>query len=563
MLGPSDARARLKARRLAAPRAFPNGAPHIWRSGTFGGMQPAPRDPLSISVAVAAAFTNATGIILTAEAFAAVTAITAATVTLGASFAVSAASGALSSANRQSTLGGGQGVSFGDQGLRLPIRQPTPPQWLVLGEVVTSGKVLWGRDKRPYIWLMYELGEHECGDFLGLIINGQQVPLEDPGTGILRANSAPFFDGATRYIELAYRNGAAGQGMCPIVARDITNPAPPATFRQRLGACITLKAHYGANDTVHKQVYGDDSAFNPLFRYRGAKVPDPRVPNFNPEDSSTWVQSSNATLNIIRYLIHPWPNVPAVSVDDIDWDKVAEAANIDDRWAGKKDDTVERNHTIDGVILSTEDRTQKLKELLTALDGLLINDGGSYYTKPGTRREPIGTITPRMLAGGFDVAPQVSDRDLVNIIKTEFIAPDREYNVVVGPTYRRDDLIAADGAPHELTLSLPYTRGDARAQRFAHRKLKESRTAGSFSGLLTIDCARYVAGDIVRFADWDSIDFPGIDGIYQIREARRDETLTSVQISATRWSNDRFDYYAPTDQQDFELDEDVLEAEAA
>lgn len=557
---PSAGRGRLKGRRILPVSApFLMGPPYISR----GGLNPVPRDPVSISIATAAAFTQATGIILSFEAFAALSLVTSAAVTIGTSFAISAAATALSNTSKQSTLAGGQGVSFGDQGLRLPVRQPIPPQWLVLGEVMTSGKVLWGRDKRPYIWIMYELGEHECGDFLGLTINGQNVPLEDPGTGIMRANSAPFFDGTTRYIELAYRNGAPGQEMCPIVARDITDPAPPSTFRQRLGACITLKAHYGANDTVHKEVYGDDRAFNPLFRYRGAKVPDPRAAEFDPHNPATWVQSSNATLNLIRYLIHPWPNVPAVSVDDIDWERVRDAADIDDKWRGLKDGSRERNHTVDCVILSTEDRTQKVRELLTAMDGLLINDGGAYYTRPGDRAKPRGTITPRMLQGGFDVAPHVPDRDQVNIVKTEFVAPEREYNVVVGPVLKNEGFIAADGAPHEMTLSLPCTRGNARAQRFAKRKMFERRNAGSWSGALTIDCAHYVAGDIVRFADWGSIGFPGVDGEYQVRDVRRDETLTSVQISATRWSNERFAWHAPDEQQDFELDEDVLNAGAA
>jgi hypothetical protein len=518
-------------------------------------------DPVTLFTAGAVAFTASTGVILTAEAFAIGAFITSAAITAGVSIGLNAAVSALSGSQKQSALTGGQGISVGDQGLRVPVRQPIPPQRLVLGTVTASGALFFQRSDPPYIWLGYELASHECGDFVSLILNGITVPLEDPGTGILRPTAAPFYDGSVRYLEVSYRNGDANQAIDPIIARDITNPAMPATFRQRRHATVVIKANYGTTDAIHKDVYGSEGNFNPLFRFQGAALPDPRKPGFDEDDANTWVTgSSNASLGLARYLIHPWPNMRLVDPGKLNWDLIAAAADIDDQWRGKADGSKERNHTADGVIFSTDDPFETCRRLLTANDGLLVIQRGKYHVLPGTPRDPIGTIDQDMIAGGFEFQTETADRDLINIVKTEMVAPDREYNTVVGPVLRRDDLIVTDGRPLETTLSLPFTEGDARAQRFANRKLLETRTAGAISGTFTIAASRYKAGDIVTF---DFRDFPEVFGTYQIRKTARDPSMMRVQTDAVRWSNDRFAWHAPSEQKAFTLDEDVLAAEAA
>lgn len=518
-------------------------------------------DPISLAIGAqtllgsAALFTSAAGVTLFTTSVSLAT-----TVAIG--LAVNLASQALAGANRQSALTGGQGVSVGDQGLRVPVRQAIPPQRLVLGTVTASGALFFQRSDPPYIWLGYEIASHQCGAFLELILNGIPVELLPGDDGTLLAATAPFFDSGTSYIEISYRDGDPEQLIDPIIARDF--PDMPSTFRQRGHATVVVKANYGATDTIHKDIYGSEGNFNPLFRFQGARVPDPRVPNFDAEDESTWVQgSSNASLAMIRYLLHPWPNMRLIEPSMVDWDRMKVAAAIDDRWTGLADGTLERNHTADGVIFSTDDPFDTCKRLLTAFDGLLVNDGGSYYTLPGIRREPVATIHQDMIAGGFEMQTEAADRDVINIVKTEMIAPEREYNTVVGPVLRRDDLIAQDGRALETTLSLPFTEGAPRAQRLASRKLIESRNARSLSMVLTVEAAdrsRFRVGNIVRV---DLRDFPEIGGIFQIRKIARDMGSGKVHVDLVAWSNERFDWHAPDDQQAFELDEDVLAAEAA
>lgn len=524
------------------------------------GTSPAAADPVTIAATLAAAYTSATGVIISASALTALTTITSVAITIGTSLALSA----VSSAIMNSTLSGGEGVAVAADGTRIPVRQSIPAQRLVLGRVTSSGALFFQRDDPPYIWLGFLLAAHKCGQFEALTINGKVCQLESIGAGILGANSTPFFDGTTRYIEMSYRDGAADQAIDPIIARDF--PTMPTTFRQRGHATVVIKAKYGINDNTHKDVYGSDGGFNPLFRFQGALLPDPRVVGFDPDDPSTWTFSRNASLGLVRFLIHQWPNMRYVDPSLIDWDKVAEAATIDDRWIATKDGTRERNHTADGIILSNADPTDAVRKLLTANDGLLIQHKGLLYPLPGAPREPVGTITPELLAGGFERTTEHADRNLINTVKTEAIAEDRDYNTVVGPVLVRSDLVTVDGSPRETTLSLPFTRGEngfSRPQRLAKRKLLESREAGGLSLLLALPARRYKAGDIVRFDQWAAWGFPGIDGIYQVRRTARTDDMARVQLEAVRFSAERFTWTAATEQADFVLDSDVLNAEAA
>lgn len=491
-------------------------------------------------------------------------------ITAAASFALSAAAAALQKGDQQSTLAGGHGVQGGqgalNAALRSPQVNPIPPQWLRLGNVTSSGVLAWRHSKPPFIWRMFLLAAHECGDLESMFLNGADVPLEDAGGGIMLPKAEPYYDGSTHYLEVAFRRGTADQAMCPIVARDF--PDMPATFRQRGTATVTIKAHYGATDAIHETVYGSDNNFNPLFRLPGASYFDPRAPRASLSDPTTWVRGNSGSLNIMRALYHPWPNMRLLDPGRINWDKMVEAANIDDLWRGTRTGGLERNHTVDGIITSNADSLQTLREMLTAVDGLFISSKGRFHIVPGHRRKPIGTLTQDMLAGGFDIQSETADRDQINIVKTEIVAPDRDYKPVVGPVLKRVDLINKDGKPLETTLTLPFTEGTARGQRLGMRKLKRSRgddggTAlrKSFSGLFNaVDCGHYQAGDVVRIYFRD---IPHARMVIQIMNTERDETQNKVSISGASSFDSVFDFYAPEDEKEFKIDEDVLTAEAA
>lgn len=540
------------------------------------------REPISGIIGLTALIQGAIGAGITiGGTFISAGAIGGAIVGIAGSIALSAASAAMQRRQTASALPGGYGVSTVDQGTRQAGSSPIPPQRLALGVVTTSFEKCFGRKKPPYIWIEGLLAAHRCGRLRAVIVNGRRVPLEsanggvvlsleEGATGILRPNTAPFYDGITRFIEVSYRDGRDYQAICPIIARDFTNPAMPATFRQQGHTTVTVKLHYGANDAAHKALYGSDGQLNLLFEFEGAPYIDLRVPGCSIEDPESWVSGSNASLNIARYLYHQWSDARLLDPGQLNWDLLSKAADIDDLWRGVVNDDgtmgVERNHTVDCIVLSPEDPVQKIRELLTACDGELIIDRGKYHVLPGHPYLPIGTLHQDMLAGGFDIQQETPDRDFVDTIMTEFIAPDRDYKPAVGPVLKWPRLATIDGQPLETTLSLIATRGHARAQRLARRKLIESRGGDgtgservSFSAVWSRAARRYKAGDVVRLY---LRDFPKWNGVYQIKKRARGPDGTIV-LDMLSFDKRRFAHHAPTDQQPFTINPAVLAAEAA
>ncbi|MGE0575390.1 MAG: hypothetical protein AB7F22_10665 [Reyranella sp.] len=471
---------------------------------------------------------------------------------LGLAAGISSAANTLSqSLNARQGLGESQRAT---QGLRFPVRQAIPDQRLVLGRATSSGAWFFSRSKPPYIWIGYLIAAHECGDLEEVVLNAEAVRLNSSGLSI----AAPYFDGTTNFLKVSYRAGTADQAIDPIIAADF--PSMPADFRQRGHATVVIKAHYGADDDEHRAIYGSGGAFNPLFRFKGAKVYDPRKGAHVLADPTTWTWSDNASLCLARWLIHPWPNMRLVRPDQIDWDKIAAAADIDDLWRGRKDGTAERNHTVNGIVTSSEDPLTVTRSLLSTLDGLLILDGGKYHTIPGNPREPVMTLHQDMLASGLDFQAEASDRDLINTIKTEMVAPDREYQTVVGPVLADAELVAADGQTLETTTSLRFVEGHQRAQRLGNRIMQRSRDGRSLAAAWTTEANRAPAGSVVRVY---LRDFPQVNGLYQVRQAVPDHQTGTVSLQLTGWSNAVFDWNAATQERDFEIDQDVLDAEAA
>lgn len=485
-----------------------------------------------------------------AAAFSAATAIGSAVGSIGLSLALSAAGGVLADALRaKQGLDSAQSIS---SGLRFPVTQAIPPQRMVLGRATTSGVVFFQRADPPYYWLGLILAAHECGAMEKLYVNGQVVSLDNSGLAI----NTPFYDGSTTYIEASYRNGATDQAIDPIIARDF--PAMPTTFRQRGCATLVVKAHYGASDAVHAQVYGTNGVLNPLVRFQGAKAYDPRAPGHDVSDPTTWAWTDTASLCMFRWLTHQWPDMQHVKPNEVDWDMVKAAADVDELWKARGDGTTERNHTINGVVVAGEDAYALARSMLVANDGHLILKGGKYYPVSGKPTNPVGTLHQGMLASGFGYQPEPSDRNLTNIVKTEFVDPDRDYQVVVGPVRKRTDLIAADGRELETTVSMRFVEGHQRAQRLADRHLRRSRVGRAMTAKFTIEGSQYKAGDVVRV---DFRDFQHVNGLYQIMRARKSSVNGIVSFDLVGWDDQVFlGYNAANDEVAFTLDPDVLAA---
>lgn len=445
-------------------------------------------------------------------------------------------------------------------GLQQILKQAIPPQRLVLGRTTTGGALFFYRAKKPYIWYGILLAAHEIDGFENLFINGYTVYIDEDGF----ATSVPFRDGDRKYIEVSFRRGTLDQPIDPIIARDF--PDMPATFRQRGHATIVIKAHYGFGSGFeqqyddHKRVYGDQGTLQPLVRFRGARLPDLRKAGVSLGDPSTWVWSDNASLCTARYLIQQWPDTRLAEPARLEWDQWMAAADECDRWEVSKDGSTFRRHTVNGVVQSTDDPWDVIENLKTAMGGHIILDRGKVYPVIRGPREPVATLHQDMLVGGVEYTSEPRDRELVNIVKPTFIAPDREYQEVAGPVLRREDLIAQDNKPREISVRGAFVEDHRRMQRIASAQLNWARDGRTLNVGATMEALPWAVGKVYRVHLLGAL--ARVNGVYELVSKAWDDRLRAYRLGFIGYDPDAT-WFDPQDEQDFVIDEDVLAAEAA
>jgi|GEM_PF-3017356 len=445
-------------------------------------------------------------------------------------------------------------------GIQQILKQSIPPQRLILGRATTGGALFFYRAKKPYIWYGILLAAHEVDGFENLFINGHTVFIGPDGF----ATSEPFRDGTRKYIEVSFRNGTIDQAIDPIIARDF--PDMPATFRQRGHATIVIKAHFGFGDDYeakvedHKRVYGDQGSLSPLVRLRGARMPDLRKPGVSLGAPSTWIWTDNAPLCLAKYLTHQWPDTQLISPDRLDWDAFMLAADEADRWETSKDGTTFHRHTVNGVVQSTDDPWDVIENFKVAMGGHVIVERGKVYPIIRARREPKATLHQNMIVGGLEYTSEPRDRELVNIVKPTFVSPEREFQEVEGPTLRREDLIVIDGKPRESSLRGAFVEDHRRIQRFAQAQLNWARDGRTLSVGATMEALSWTVGEVYRVHLLGAL--ARVNGLYELVSKDWDDRMGGYKLHFIGYDPAATDF-DPQDEQDFTIDEDVLEAEAA
>jgi len=445
-------------------------------------------------------------------------------------------------------------------GIQQILKQSIPAQRLVLGTATTGGALFFYEAKKPYIWMGILLASHEVDGLDSVFINRNRVYFD--GSGL--ATSVPFTDGSNVYLKASFRNGSIDQAIDPLIAADF--PTMPATFRQRGHATLVIRAHYGfgadfqAKFDDHKRIYGDQGVLQPLIRYRGAKCYDTRQAGHVLEDPTTHTWTDNAAITLARYLTHQWPDTRLVDPDRLDWDQIAAAADECDKWETAKDGTTFQRHTANGVIQSTDDPFDVIENMKVAMGGHLILDRAKIYPVVRTRREPQATLHMGMIRGGFEYVSEPRDRELVNIIKPTFIAPDREYQEVAGPVLRRTDLITQDNKPREASIRGAFVEDHRRMQRIASAALKQARIGRTLTVGASLEALTWAPGKV--YAVFLTGSLARANGQYELVEKAWDESLRGYRLTLVGYDPTVTDF-DPQSEQDFVLDEDTLEAEAA
>lgn len=440
------------------------------------------------------------------------------------------------------------------QDLKQAVKSTIAPERIALGTVQSSGVLFFEESKNPHYYGGYILASHECEGLESLWVDNQRVFLDSNGD----ATSVPFFDGATVFLKANFRNGAADQTRDSIITdnADDFDQTYSADFRQRGLSAVVIKARHAGDD--QQDVWGT-SAFLPQvqFRFKGAKVYDPRDPFHELDDETTWAWSDNAALCSAYYLTYPWASRPRFAEkSSIDWTRLGHAADICDRWRSLSDGTRERDYTINGVIQSTETPVTVIQGLLAAMNAVPVIYQGKWFPKPFDRKqEPVGTLHDGLIVGDVSLRTERPGHEVINSVRANFISPERAYTPQETPAYVDSEALAADGGiPHEASLSLSYTEGNERAQRLARQAIKENRLGRALTCEVDIACRPWLVGDVIRV---DLENLPELNGTYRITRRTWLRNGTAFGLTLEEWSASIGDWNAADDAQPFTLEEDL------
>jgi hypothetical protein len=367
---------------------------------------------------------------------------------------------------------------------------------------------------------------------------------------------------ATR-LNSSYRVGTTTQAVDPLLLSQY--PSIGSDFRQLGHAAVCMRYHYGTDFDEHQALWGNGGQPNPLFLIDGGAIPDPRNPGnivqYNTSDpdevaaaKATWSWTDNASLITAYYLSQPWGG--NISPTRMDWDRIADAANYDDEVVGTQSGVPIKRHTINGLISLDQNPASVLQGMMASNRSFLIDSGKSVWITSARPRDPIATIYDDILVGGLEYRAAKPKRDLVNKVKSRFIANDREYNLVDGPTLERADLIAEDGELLESSpLDLPFVDDHRRVERLQKAYLETARLGKTLVCHVDLVFLTQTSDEIIgAVVVFDSNLFPECNGIYVITQVAFSDNFSMLDISMVEYDKTietNWDY--AVDEQDFTL----------
>lgn len=457
--------------------------------------------------------------------------------------ALSGASYLINSAMSRSSGGSTQA----DQGQKLTVQQAVPIQRLIYGRALVGGPLFFYECKPPFLYLGIILCSHEIEGVDEVRIGDTRIAMDANGNAV----NVEFNDGTTSYLQVSIQNGTDTQGVDPILAADF--PELEATFAQEGHATVVLKMYYGADATDHEKYWGVGSP-KPYFLVKGMKVYDSRKAHHDIDDSSTWEWSDNASLCLAHYLTYvkgfnrSWSKI---NLDDL-----SESADHDDEQIQLLSGEFESRYSVNGVVDTSVEPVQPVMDMLTANVGHLVWKDGKYSILSGVPRPAVWTLNDNSARGTMNARYQRPTRDLVNVVRTRFTSPEREYQTAEGPVLRNVAYIATDGEEHEISITLPFTATHTRAQRIGKIVMERARFGKLISRSESLEAIILSAVDKVNIES----DFRPIVGMLaEINAIKLSEETLEVEIEMEEFSNDIFNWSAALDEQAFVIDPAELE----
>lgn len=221
----------------------------------------------------------------------------------------------------------------------------------------------------------------------------------------------------------------------------------------------------------------------------GAKVYDPRLDSTQTtipgsgthrvNDSTTWAYSTNPALCLANYLISSRYGMEE-STSRIDWDLVADAADICDENVSIPGSTTQKRYTCNIVLETFESFESNIVTLVTAMQGVCYYSGGKWRMFAGAWSASQFSITDAdLVESAIEVTTAYPYNDRWNSVRGSFMDPNRNYQLVEFEPVSSPTYVTDDGEQAWRDMPQPSCASQYEAQRNAIVMLRKSRNGQS------------------------------------------------------------------------------------
>lgn len=213
---------------------------------------------------------------------------------------------------------------------------------------------------------------------------------------------------------------------------------------------------------------------------RGKRLYDPRSGN------TYWTQ--NPALVIRDYLISEICGVPLA---DINASRLITAANVCDEIIN-----VGKRYTFNGTVTGDETKAEVLEKMAQSMAGGIVPTSWEIYA--GKYVAPVMTLDQSDIVGAIAITPGISDADLFNGVRGQYISTETLYVATDFVPYQNSAFVAIDGRELWTDITFPYTDSVQRVHNLCRIFAEDQRNAYTVKATFSLKAWRLHVGERVQ-----------------------------------------------------------------
>jgi hypothetical protein len=215
-----------------------------------------------------------------------------------------------------------------------------------------------------------------------------------------------------------------------------------------------------------------------MARVLGKLCYDPRLdanPGDDPTNPSFIAYTNNPALCLADYITDDDLGLG----DDparIDWDMVADAADICDELVDVPTAATQKRYTCNTALLATTPYENNIEALTASMLGSCLYSGGMWRIRAGAWEVPTFEITAaNIINGGIQVNTAYAYKDRWNGVRGSYVDPENFYQANEFPPVQDASYVSEDGESVFKDMAFPSTANVYEAQRNAIMIVRKSR----------------------------------------------------------------------------------------